>query len=230
MTAVDFFLSALVAVVCGLDRTAACQFMLARPIVAAPLAGLVLGDPLIGLQIGFLLELLWIGRLPVGAAIPPDDTQVAVAGTLLAIFLGREIDVALPTATLLALLIAMPLGKMGQLFERAARHRNDRLIRQAQAALAAGRTDQMEKIHRRGLLGFGGASLATFACIVLPGMGLAAASGPSLGPVFGKVATWLWLAFPLAGTAVVLGTINVKRSVTLFGTSFTGALLMLWLS
>ncbi|MEZ4485509.1 MAG: PTS sugar transporter subunit IIC [Syntrophotaleaceae bacterium] len=84
------FLSALgvtvaVAIICGLDRTAAGQFMLCRPIVAAPLTGWLLGEASIGLQVGAMLELLWLGRLPVGAAIPPDDSQVAVGCTFLAV-------------------------------------------------------------------------------------------------------------------------------------------------
>jgi len=229
MTFTEVLLASLVALICGLDRTAACQFMFARPMVAGPLAGCALGEPLTGLQIGFLLELLWISRLPVGATIPPDDTQVAVAGTLLAVFLERKTGVAVPGTVFLALLISMPLGKAGQLFDRAARNRNRRLVELAETAITDGRTENLEKIHLRGLISFGGASLATFACIVVPGIGLSAAIGPMLGPVVQKVGTWLWLAFPLVGTAVVLGTINVKRSVTLFGTSFTGALLMLWL-
>lgn len=85
MTFVNLLLSGLVAVLCGLDRTAVLQLMLSRPIVAGPLTGLVLGSPLTGLQVGMLVELLWLGRLPVGASIPPDDTQIAVGGTFLAV-------------------------------------------------------------------------------------------------------------------------------------------------
>ena len=68
-------------VLTGLDRVALVQMMISRPLVAGPLTGLVLGKPLLGLEVGMLLELLWLGRLPVGAAIPPDDTQVSVGAT-----------------------------------------------------------------------------------------------------------------------------------------------------
>jgi PTS system mannose-specific IIC component len=78
-----------ISLLAGIDRTAAMQFMVSRPIVAAPVTGLVLGEPLVGLQVGVLIELLWLGRLPVGAAIPPDDTQIAVGGTALAIIMGH---------------------------------------------------------------------------------------------------------------------------------------------
>ena len=61
-------IGALVSLICGLDRVAILQIMISRPIVAAPLTALLLGDPLIGLQIGVMVELLWLARLPVGAA------------------------------------------------------------------------------------------------------------------------------------------------------------------
>ncbi|MGD9019102.1 MAG: PTS sugar transporter subunit IIC, partial [Desulfuromonadales bacterium] len=88
MIAVDYLLAGMVSMLTGLDRVAFVQFMISRPLVAGPLTGWVLGDPLTGLEVGMLLELLWLGRLPVGAAIPPDDTQVAVGATVLAASTG----------------------------------------------------------------------------------------------------------------------------------------------
>ena len=40
---------------------------------------------------------------------------------------------------------------------------------------------------------------------------------------------WLQLALPLVGIAVILGTINVSRAITLFCASFGMAFLLLWL-
>lgn len=88
MGAGHYLLGASVAVISGLDRTAFPQIMISRPIVVGPLTGWLLGNPSAGLQVGLLVELLWLGRLPVGAAIPPDDTQVTVGATALAIGMG----------------------------------------------------------------------------------------------------------------------------------------------
>src|ERR1035438_4041453 len=66
----------------GLDETAVGQFMVSRPIVAGPLVGWILGRPDIGLELGALVELIWIGDLPVGAHLPLDLmtlTSVSVA-------------------------------------------------------------------------------------------------------------------------------------------------------
>ncbi len=111
----------------GLDRVALVQAMISRPLVAAPLTGWLLGNPLIGLEIGMLLEMLWLGRLPVGAAIPPDDTQVAVGATVLAVSMGHFLNISGMPMVLLAVLIAIPLGKCGQVFDKLARHINDRI-------------------------------------------------------------------------------------------------------
>src|SRR6056297_3604623 len=102
---------AIVAWGCGLDRVAAGQFLLSRPLVAAPLTGV-------------LLELLWLGRLPVGAAVPPDDTQVAIAATVMTLFLGRTLHADGHELLLLCVLTSLPLGKVGQYSEHYARHYN----------------------------------------------------------------------------------------------------------
>jgi PTS system mannose-specific IIC component len=109
-------LGALVSLICGLDRVAMLQIMISRPIVAAPLTALVLGEPMVGLQIGVMVELLWLARLPVGAAVPPDDTQVAVAASALAVILGHSFGTSGVELSLICLMVAIPLGKIGQLF------------------------------------------------------------------------------------------------------------------
>lgn len=225
----DYLLAGIVAVVAGLDRTAAFQLMISRPIVAAPFAGWVLGDPLAGLQVGALVELLWLGRLPVGAAIPPDDTQVAVGATALAAGIGEPaVHSALPAA-ILATLVALPLGKVGQFFERTARNMNGRLLLRAEEALGNGRPEEVEAIHLRGVAHFALSSLGTYAVIVAAGSVLLHPLLPLLAGAAAEGAGWLRLAFVLAGTAAILGTVNVSRSFTLFAASFATAFLMLWL-
>ena len=108
MVIADYLLAGLVAMLTGLDRVALVQVMISRPLVAAPLTGLVLGNPLLGLEVGMLLELLWLGRLPVGAAIPPDDTQVAVGATVLVFSMGQMLNLVGMPMVILAFLVARP--------------------------------------------------------------------------------------------------------------------------
>jgi mannose PTS system EIIC component len=224
-----FLIGALVAIVLGLDRTAAGQFMISRPIVAGPLTGFLLGEPMVGLQVGALIELLWLGRLPVGAAIPPDDTQVSIASTVLAIAAGSIFEVEGTVLILYCVLVVMPLGKIGQIFDRLARNVNASLHRRAEEELKNGRLQAIERSHVRGVLHFAAASLGTYVLVMLPGWLLVRFLGETLLPTVGRVEAWLLLAFPLVGTATILGTINVSRSLTLFTASFTTVLLLLWL-
>lgn len=229
MPVADYLISGTVAVCAGLDRTAALQVMISRPIVAAPLTGWLLGEPLAGLQVGALLELLWLGRLPVGAAIPPDDTQVAVAATLLTITMGETLALSGLPLLLLCTLVAMPLGKLGQLAERLARNGNGRLLARAEAALEAGDLRAAERSHLRGLAHFALAALVSFAVIVLAGSLALRALAPLLADSVAAASGRLQLTFPLVGIAILLGSLNVSRARTLFGASFATALLMLWL-
>ena len=229
MPAADYLIAGTVAVIAGMDRTAALQIMISRPIVAAPLTGWLLGEPLVGLQIGALLELLWLGRLPVGAAIPPDDTQVAVAATLLTVSMGEALALSGLPLLLLCTLVAMPLGKVGQLAERLARNANGRLLARAQVALDTGNLAAAERSHLRGLAHFALASLGSFVVIVLLGTVALHALAPLLADPVTTAAGRLRLTFPLVGVAIILGSLNVSRARMLYGASFATALLMLWL-
>lgn len=229
MPAASYLMAAGVAVFSGLDRTAFMQLMISRPIVAAPLTGWLLGDTLAGLQVGAMVELLWLGRLPVGAAIPPDDTQVAIGSTVLAITMGNRMELLDPAFVILCTLIAMPLGKVGQLFDRWARNWNGRLLQKAQDSLAEEQFRAAEQAHLWGIGHFALASLATFATIVIVGSFLLSELAPMLLRPVTDAAPWLKVAFPVMGTAIILSSINVRRSLTLFGASFASALLMLWL-
>ncbi|MDX2481411.1 MAG: PTS sugar transporter subunit IIC [Desulfuromusa sp.] len=220
---------ALISLICGLDRVAILQIMISRPIVAAPLTAFVLGEPLIGLQIGVLVELLWLARLPVGAAVPPDDTQVAIASTVLAVTLGRTLDASGIELLLLCLLIAIPLGKIGQYFDRYARQYNVRLIKQVDSALDRGSLLIAEFQHMRGLTSFSLAAISTYAIIVLGGLLIVPFLWPLLQQPLSYSSTWVQLALPLVGIAVILGTINVSRAITLFCASFCMSFLLMWL-
>jgi len=228
------FLSALgvtvaVAILCGLDRTAAGQFMVCRPIVAAPLTGWLLGEVRIGLQVGAMLELLWFGRLPVGAAIPPDDSQVAVGCTFLAIISQAQTGLPPQAVAVASLLVGMPFGKAGQLFDRLARLANARLLTKAELALDSGRFDGLDSFHLRGMWHFAAASLATLTVVVGGGLLCLPLFFKYLsGPLIASAA-WIFLLFPLVGIGSLLSGLRVPRAVLLFISSFIlGLLFLAW--
>lgn len=69
--------------------------MVIRPIVVSPLVGLALGDLENGLLIGATLELVFMGAIQIGGAVPPDVLFGAGLGTAFAILSGQGADVAL---------------------------------------------------------------------------------------------------------------------------------------
>lgn len=222
-------LGALISLICGLDRVAMLQIMISRPIVAAPLTAFVLGEPLIGLQIGVMVELLWLARLPVGAAVPPDDTQVAVAASALAVMLSQSLDAPGIELPLLCLMVAIPLGKIGELLERFARRYNGHLVKRVDAALDRGSLVAAEFQHLRGLINFSLAALMTYAVIMAVGLLTIPLVWPMVQEPISYSSAWVKLALPLVGIAVILGTINVSRAITLFCASFCMAFILMWL-
>jgi mannose/fructose/N-acetylgalactosamine-specific phosphotransferase system component IIC len=77
--------------------------MISRPIVAGPLMGVVLGDPVAGMTVGAVLEVFHIGILPIGAARYPEAGTATVAAT----WAYAATDTALGGALLLAIAFAL---------------------------------------------------------------------------------------------------------------------------
>jgi mannose/fructose/N-acetylgalactosamine-specific phosphotransferase system component IIC len=80
----NYLALALIGGLLGLDTVSCAQTMISRPIVAAPLAGLLLGDPASGMYAGVLLEIVSLYQLPIGAHLGWDTGPAAVAAAALA--------------------------------------------------------------------------------------------------------------------------------------------------
>ncbi|MFZ0388982.1 MAG: PTS sugar transporter subunit IIC [Calditrichia bacterium] len=77
-------LSALISFL-ALDTTIAFQTLISSPIFACPLLGWLLGDVYLGFEMGFLFQLLWLGKIPAGATIVPEGNMASMLGTSLII-------------------------------------------------------------------------------------------------------------------------------------------------
>ena len=220
--------AALISIIAGIDRTAGPQIMLSRPLVAAPLTGLVLGNGMIGLEVGVLLELIWLAWVPAGASIPPDDTQIAVGATFLSVVF-TEYWKADPTAmAVFAVLISCPLGRIGVFFDRLARGYNDRGNSRLLRSVKNGVLEEVEGVHLLGLLYFGLSSVLSFLVIVLAGTVILLNFYPLVEKLLLMGSNFLKTAFPLIGAATIIGTIRLGHTVTLFLVSFMSTLLLLW--
>lgn len=211
----------------ALDRTAAFQFMISRPVVAAPVIGAIVGDLEAGIKVGMIIELLWIGYLPVGASVPPDETIVAILITAVAVLSRRIIGGPVEEIISLSLLFSVPLAVFAKRMDSYVRKAN---IGSAHAADTAADKADFKGIQReclRGIkrfyLGYTGMVLvfSSTGIIMIPYV-------HSLMPSFvlsglGK----FYYVLPLIGAASVLSTVRVKRSLGLCLASFAVFLLFI---
>ena len=79
--------------------------MIGRPIVIAPLIGLLLGDMTTGLLVGAALETVFMGVVNIGGASSAEPGLAAALATAFAIQMGGRVEVAIA--------LAVPLGIIG---------------------------------------------------------------------------------------------------------------------
>ena len=82
-----------------------------RPIILAPLVGLIVGNLEQSIVIGASLELFFMGAVSVGAYIPPDTIVGGVLATAFALSTGRGIETAVTIA-----LVSQALGNLCNVF------------------------------------------------------------------------------------------------------------------
>lgn len=132
-----YLILGLVAGLAAVERKGFLQAMLSRPIALGPVAGWALGDTAGGLLLAPPLELLWLGAVNLGAAVPVHEslgTCAIIGGAVLAArSLGGNVT---PEIAILAVLLAAPVALVGRKADRLVEDWNGRLARVAEAALA----------------------------------------------------------------------------------------------
>lgn len=162
----------------GLDLVSFPQGLLNRPLVAAGVAGLVIGDPALGLAVGVALELFAMDVLPIGASRYPDYGPAAVVAVASAS--GME---GLGPAVLVGLLVAQ-LGGVGMEWVR---RRNGQLAARFAPSLDAGDPHAIRRLQRAGLAADLLRAAVVTAVGLLAGPGLVGALMPAADPLGGVV-------------------------------------------
>ena len=119
----------------GLDLVSVPQMMIARPLAAGLLGGLVVGNPAAGLGVGAVLELFALETLPIGAVRYPDWGPGAVAAGALVGVRGAG---GLPSGLLGVVLVAMLSAWIGGWLMHLVRRANGASVAARHAALEAG--------------------------------------------------------------------------------------------
>jgi len=128
--------ASLFAGVVSVDRAAFGQFQISRPLVAAPLLGLLMGIPTVGVVTGLVFELLFLDSLPVGSFVPFEPLFPALLSVVL-VGTGQVPPSALP----MALVISLPSMVADQWAEVRWRRSNEHVFNRAQACVRLGRVD-----------------------------------------------------------------------------------------
>ena len=106
-TLLSAVLVGLVGVFCMLDSRLLGRLNFEQPLIGATLVGLVLGDVQTGLAVGAATELVSMGLVQVGAAVPPDMVLGGIVAAAFACLTGASAETAMT--------IAIPVAVLGQL-------------------------------------------------------------------------------------------------------------------
>jgi mannose/fructose/N-acetylgalactosamine-specific phosphotransferase system component IIC len=136
---VDYLILGVVAGLAAVERKGFLQAMLSRPIALAPLTGLLLGDLAGGLAVAPPLELLWLGAVNLGAAVPVHEALGAAAVSGGAVLAGRALGTGVtPAVAALAFAVCAPFALAGRRADRLVEQQNERLAARAGTLLERG--------------------------------------------------------------------------------------------
>lgn len=134
-----------------LDRTAVIQSLVSEPIVVAPIAGWIVGEPVLGLKLGVLLQLFFLGNVSIGGSTPPDGALAALVAAGSAGLSGADHRVSIEALSAgSAFILMIPASRLGRLVENALKEQNVALAHDADGRVMKEGAKAIEKIvHRR---------------------------------------------------------------------------------
>lgn len=205
--------------VISLDRIAAFQIMVSRPIVAGPLVGMLCGSLAAGIIIGALVELLWIGDLPVGGHIPTHETAVVV----IAVSVASIMKGSLPEKELfgLAILLAIPFAVVCQRLEEMVRNFNKNYYLKAVESIEGGSASGILRFNITALFTLLLVNISVFFIFIVSGVLGITYVHPLISDKLGAALKGLTLLLPVIGIASVFKTTyGIKGRLAVFFLSF----------
>ena len=135
----------------GLDAYSTKSLLGLIPLLAGFVTGLILGNIIVGAYVGAFTQLLSLGLIPIGGAVPPDFAIIAVLAT--ALIITGNLDITMAAVVVAALI---PAGIFSMYLDILARTVNVSIIRKAEALISKGEVDSAMKWHFAGLLSLAG--------------------------------------------------------------------------
>jgi PTS system mannose-specific IIC component len=192
------------------------QAMISRPIVIAPIIGIILNNTYAGLIIGAMIEMFWIDRIPVGIYIPPNDSLVAVLATAVAILAGQKLGSVSPEIIAFSILLFIPFGILAKQIDILIIKSNDILSDQA---LEDARKSDIRAIEQKTYMGL--IKVLSFYIIYLFVLQVIFVPAviwvyPKLTSAIIKMLTMIYYFLPVLGIAVALNTIKLRGAIPVF--------------
>ncbi len=192
------------------------QAMISRPVIIAPVVGLILGNPYAGLIVGAILELLWIDRIPIGIYIPPNDSIAAAFAASLAILTGQSLGAVTNDLMALAILIAIPFGILAKKIDVKIIESNNFLSDQALAAAKVGDFRAIESKTYLGLTKVFLSYLVLLLILQITFIPLLIWIYPKLPAQIHTMLSLTYFFLPLLGIAVGINTIKLRGAIPVF--------------
>ena len=193
------------------------QAMISRPVIIAPVIGLLLHNPYAGLVIGAFVELIWLDRIPIGTYIPPNDSITAVVATSTAVIAGQKLGgISPPELIALSILIAIPCGILAKQMDILIIKSNDTLSDQA---LAEAKKNNIRGIEQNIYLGL----IKVFLFDVFYILAILAIFIPSVIWLYPKLnatvistLSFTYYFLQLLGIAVAINMLKLQKAIPVF--------------
>jgi PTS system mannose-specific IIC component len=204
------------------------QAMISRPVVIAPIIGLLLHNLYAGLVIGAFIELIWLDRIPIGTYIPPNDSITAVVATSTSIIVGQKWGgISTPELIALSILIAIPCGILAKQMDILIIKSNDIL---SDWALADAKKNNIRRIEQKNYLGlikvflFDVFYILAILVIFIP---FVIWLYPKLNATVLSTLSFTYYFLPLLGIAVAINMLKLQRAILIFCAIFLVVALLL---
>jgi mannose/fructose/N-acetylgalactosamine-specific phosphotransferase system component IIC len=203
------------------------QAMISRPVVIAPLIGMLFNNLYAGLIIGALIELIWIDRLPLGTYVPPNDSIAAVVATSIAVIAGFSLGRVSPQLIALSVLLAIPCGVLAKQLDVLIIKSNNAL---SDKALEDAKENNIKAIERKNYLGL----IRVFLIYAVFLFVVQAAFIPSVIWIYPKfnqplltALSFTYYFLPLLGIAVAINMLKLRNTVPIVCAVFLVAAILL---